>query len=166
MADMGLGKLGLKSLVFKRKFRWLFQVSVQGNIIGTDALPPWKGSRPNLTFKEVPAQHLNETIYYPMKPDWKPINVTVYDTECRNNPIFNWIKRIYDPSSGTWVGPAQNRFIETARLLLLDGCGNQMENWTFENVWPQAIDFGELDMESSEVVVVDITLRYARAYLN
>ena len=55
--------------------------------------------------------------------------------------------------------------IPQASLILYDGCGNKIERWVFENVWPQSAEFGELDMQSSEVVTGDVTLRYDRAYV-
>jgi len=36
-----------------------------------------------------------------------------------------------------------------------------METWTLGHVWPQAINFGDLDYSSSEEVNVELTLRYS-----
>lgn len=157
--------LGLNSgnTCFKRKFRWMFFVDgVSGD--GINALPPVRSSRPSLSFKEMEAQHLNETIYYPSKPDWKPLPLSLYDIKKDNeHPVFEWFKWLYDPSSGDWN---QSNWIKRkCRLELYDGCGKVLEEWIFENAWPQNIEFGELDMASSDVVTVDLTLRYDRAYL-
>jgi hypothetical protein len=76
--DYGDGALNDPKVCFKRKNRWVFKipnVSAQGS----PCLPPFKGGRPGLTFKEMDAQHLNETIYFPSKPDWKPINLSLYE---------------------------------------------------------------------------------------
>lgn len=211
--SMGLGgQLG--STIFKRKFRWLFNIpGIAGNDFtgtgnasrGSSADPPslnngafvaFKGARPSLSFKEMTAQHLNETIYYPAKPDWKPLTLTLYDTTNAKSPhpVFEWLKTLYYPGpnkeasfgGGSWrpscaPAMAQGRDatsssrspkgggffkIPEATLKLFDGCGNVLEMWTFENVWPQSIDFGELDMGNSEVVTVDLTLKYDRAFLN
>ena len=156
---------GLESpnLCLMRKFRWLFfipDISAEG----TNALPPEKGARPSLAFKEIEAQHLNEIIYYPSKPDWKQITLTLYDLKKNTNPVFNWLKEKYDPYNGTWkVG--ENFKKPIARLQMYDGCGNVQENWIFENVWPNNIEWGELDMSDSSYVTVELTLRYDRAYV-
>lgn len=50
-----------------------------------------------------------------------------------------------------------------ATLALYDGCGTVMETWTLVYVWPQAINFGELDYSSSEEVTIELTLRYQNA---
>jgi hypothetical protein len=48
---------------------------------------------------------------------------------------------------------------------MYDGCGNCIERWQYDNLWPQAVDFQELDMGSSDIVMADITCRYDRAYV-
>jgi hypothetical protein len=157
---------GLESpnLCLKRKFRWLFKVQ-DVSAQGTNALPPEKGARPSLSFKEIEVQHLNEIIYYPSKPDWKPVTLTLYDLQKNENPVFKWLKEKYDPKEGTWkVGQQFKKPVAT--LEMYDGCGNIQESWTFENVWPNNIEWGELDMADSSYVVVELTLRYDRAYIN
>ena len=185
MVNMGLG-FGLESpnLCIKRKFRWLFKIpGISEQPVG--ALPPEKSARPSLSFKEIEAQHLNETIYFPGKPDWKPINLTLYDIKTNSNPIINWLDNQYNANTGTWGGVAgvpfgfgpdslrsinvENsdpfRFKRTADLELLDGCGDVIERWTFENIWPNNIEWGELDYSDNQYVVIDLTLRYDRAYI-
>ena len=158
--DFGLEK---DSVCMKRKFRWLFMIP-EISADGANSLPPDKGARPSLSFKEIETQHLNEIIYYPGKPDWKPINLTLFDIKKNGNenPVFKWIKNQYDPSSGDWA--AGTFKVGEATLNLYDGCGNVIEKWTFENVWPNNIEWGELDMSDSQYVTVDLTLRYDRAY--
>lgn len=163
--DYGDGGLNDANVCFKRKNRWLFfidGVSAQG----TPCLPPFKGGRPSINFKEMEAQHLNETIYFPGKPEWKPINLSLYDLKKSKNVVIDWIKKIYDPSkfSQNWKPSCDGFKIRTCKLELYDGCGNTIEGWTFENVWPQSVEFGELDMSSSEVIMIDLQLRYDRAY--
>jgi len=157
---------------FKRKNRWLFfidNVSARKKEDGSGCpcLPPFKGGRPGLTFKEMDAQHINETIYFPSKPDWKPINLSLYDIKKNKNPVIEWIKKAYEVSKdgSTWKPSASGFKIGKCELELYDGCGETIEKWVLENVWPNSIEFGDLDMSSSEVVTIDLTLRYDRAYL-
>lgn len=164
MARMGFD-FGLESpnLCLMRKFRWLFFIP-EISSWGTNALPPEKGARPSLSFKEIEAQHLNEIIYYPSKPDWKPITLTLYDLKKNKNPVFEWLKEKYDPYKGTWKA-AGNFKQPLAWLSMYDGCGNVQEQWYFENVWPNNLEWGELDMSDSSYVTVELTLRYDRAYI-
>jgi hypothetical protein len=150
---------------FKRKNRWLFKIeSVSAE--GVDTLPPSKSARPNISFKEIETQHLNETIFFPGKPDWKPVNLTLFDVKSDGlHPVFEWLKELYDPQEGTFVASCDGFKKQTATLEMYDGCGEIIETWVYENIWPQSVEFGDLDMSTSDLVVCDLTLRYDRAYI-
>lgn len=162
--DFGLHKDSTK---FKRKFRWLFKIdSVSADDRSVSSLPPSKGARPSVSFKEIEVQHLNETIFLPGKPEWKTINLTLFDIANNGkNPVFDWLKKIYDPESGSFISSTSLKK-PNATLELYDGCGQILEEWKFESIWPQTIEFGELDMDNTDVITCDITLRYDRSYLN
>lgn len=165
--NMGLD-FGLESpsVCYKRKYRWLFKIP-EVSADGVNALPPTKGARPNLSFKEMEAQHLTETIYYPGKPEWKPVNLTLYEVGRKgvDHPVLRWIKDVYNPESGIWKPSCDGFKRYQCFLEMYDGCGDLLEKWVFENIWVQSIEFGDLDMSSSEIVVCDMTLRYDRAYV-
>lgn len=171
--------------VIKQRFRWLFKVdrliadeSASG---GITALPPKRGARPNLGWKEQELQHLTESITYPFKPEWKAIQLILYDTYCPTtfgidvqNPIFEWIrstdnflqKGLYfvNETEATWTPIVDARFKRRGELSLYDGCGHEIEKWIFENCYPSDVQWGELDMEDSQLVTVEIQLKYDRAY--
>lgn len=115
------------------------------------------------------AEHLNETISFPSKPEWQPIQIMLYD-RCMSfeNPIFTWLKQQYNPGSfecGKWFPCLDSTSFKTcATLQLLDGCGNTVEAWMFQNCYPQSIDWGDLEMTNYEVVTVEFSLRYDRAF--
>jgi hypothetical protein len=174
--NMGLFNIG--SACFKRKYRWMFFIkgvcgTNSDGSYGVNVLPPSKGSRPNISFKEIEANHVSETVYFPGRPDWKPISLTLYDFTIQGkNRVFEWLKLYYNVNEDAKIIPSVGASvlatalkIPEASLILFDGCGNKIESWVFENVWPQSAEFGELDMQSSEVVTVDVTLRYDRAYV-
>lgn len=173
--DMGLGNL--PSAIFKRKFRWLFFVDgIIGD--GINVLPPSKASRPTLSFKSQSFEHLNETISYPVKPEWKPITLILFDTKCNMNPVWDkWIEPMYNPKLKTQnykypisnnARPGKQRedsFKKDATLKLYDGCGTVMETWNFEGVYPEDINFDELSMEEEGIVNITLSLKYDRAYI-
>lgn len=165
------GGLDTFSATMKQKFRWFFRIpNITGDI--DNALPCIRAARPKLQFREMQAEHLNETIFFPSKPDWQPISIMLYDRCITNqNPIFTWLKAQYNPSpadqygcSSWWPSLMPLSFKPCATLELYDGCGSVVEAWTLENVYPQSIDWGELDMGNSEIVTVELSLRYDRAY--
>jgi len=158
----------------KRKFRWLFtipDVTVEENDMGIAALPPSSAARPNLQFKEMSVKHVIEDVYYPAKPDWKPVSLSLYDMSVKVHPVFKWINQIYDPQEGRFEPPnsnynsSRNKFIKEATLSLYDGCGTLIERWIWEDAWLQSANFQTLDMSDSGIVMCDITMRYARAYI-
>ena len=108
-------------------------------------------------------EHLTETIYYPGKPEWKPITITLYDLRKEQSPLWDWIYSLYDLPNNRYLYSVGFKK-EQAILTLYDGQGLELENWFFESVWCQDIVFGELDMSDSGICTVDITLRYDRAY--
>lgn len=164
MADMGLGVLGGQDLCIKQKFRWLFFLpQISGD--GANVLPPSKGARPGITFKEMEVQHISETVYFPSKADWKPISLTLYDIKRSSNPVFTWLQRCYNPCTGRFLASVGNNFKLKGTLELYNGCGDILERWVYENIYPQSIEFGELEMSNAEVVTIDLTLRYDRAYI-
>lgn len=174
--NMGLHPLLLKGHS-KRVFRWMFSLEPY---IGMSAsmLPPSKGSRPSVSFKEYQVEHLNETIYFPGKVEWQNLELSLYDIKCNSNPIYDWMKAIYHPhpqanDAKGFYGPSlislderiAKKYKTTAILSLYNGCGDIMEQWVYENAYPSKIDWGSLDMQDSNITMVDISLRYDRAYI-
>jgi hypothetical protein len=169
MAEMGMGALVAPGTIFKRRFRWMFSILEVCGDHSINVLPPLKGARPNLAFKDIEIPHLIENIYIPGKPEWKPINLVLYDIcpPSHNHPVWNWIHKIYQPDNGEYYPIRRgdgNTFKEEGKLQLFSGCGDVLETWIFENCWPSEINFGELDMANNEVVTCDIVLKYDRAY--
>lgn len=177
---MGL-RFGLEDpgAIPKIKYRWLFKI---GGISALDengvkCLPPRRSSRPNLGWKEQDFQHLTEQIYFPLKPTWETVELTLFDI-CRGenrNVVFDWISLaggsqgtpgFYDPQSGTFNPIVDSQLKREGTLEMYDGCGNILESWTLENCYPQHIRWGELDMDSSDIVTCECTIRYDRAYVN
>lgn len=155
----------------KRKFRWL---TIIENISasGINSLPPSKGARPSISLKEMEARHLSENYYYPVvKPEWKPLALTLYDLSRTPHPVFAWLKKMYNPETGEMypsvyaLGRGQTLIIPQIQIEMYDGCGKMIEQWILEDVWPTNIDFQELDMNAVEICMCDLQLRYARAYI-
>src|ERR1700677_4903363 len=97
---MGLSfGLQLSAITPKLKNRWMFNIPPYCAVSGSvTALAPKKSARPSIQMKEFEFQHLSESIWYPLKAEWKPISVVLYDQRCNNNAIFEWLQTIYDPS--------------------------------------------------------------------
>ena len=168
---MSLGKLGSQDLIFKRKFRWTFQIqeTCKGNI---SAAYVKLAARPNLTIEETEINFLNAKGWIPGKAAWETITVTYYDVagypgadehEGISN-LWGWLASVYNFTGGNNSNMSSTRagYAGKGILTLYDGCGTGIEEWTLWDMWPQAINFGELDYSSSEECNIELTLRYSR----
>jgi hypothetical protein len=166
---MGMGHLGGPTLVFKRKFRWTFEIKeICQSSGGTGEVPPHYvklASRPNISIEETEINYLNAKTWIPGKATWETITVTYYDVATNeNSKLYTWLATVYDFTSPltTHQGKHRGDYSGTGMLYLYDGCGVALELWTLKDVWPQAINFGELDYSSSEEATIELTLRYSQ----
>jgi hypothetical protein len=163
--NMGMGHLGGPTLVFKRKFRWTFEIK---EICNGGTVPKHfvkLASRPNISIEETEINYLNAKTWIPGKATWETITVTYYDVANEDNSkLYSWLASVYDFSNPVSCGQAKNRssYSGTGTITLYDGCGVRLETWTLRDVWPTAINFGELDYSSSEEATIELTLRYSQ----
>lgn len=161
---MGIGQLGFKNLVFKRKFRYTLELF---DICGSQSVPKHyvkTAGRPNLSVEETEVNFLNAKTWIPGKASWESLTVTYIDVATADvAPLFNWLASVYnftDPIN-LEMGATREDYTCTAILKLWDGCGSLMETWEMKDVWPTAINFGDLDYSSSEECTIELTLRYS-----
>lgn len=167
---MGIGRLGDLDIIHKRKFRWIFQIAFCNF---TKQVPPYfvkTASRPDLSLEETEINFLNEKTWIPGKPSWESITVTYYDVATDDNiPLWSWIASVYDFTDPTCrhMNSRRKDYAGVGYLAMLDGCGNVLEEWNFNDMWPTSVKFGDVDYGSSDVMDIEMTLRYSSvAYLN
>lgn len=172
---MGLGEFRTNAnIVFKRKYRWTFEIDpVCKNVLAIPTYFVKLASRPNLTIEETEINYLNGKMWIPGKGTWETITVTFYDLADGGqgvSSLYSWLATTYDFTDpvnlkqsskvGDW---GSDGYSANGKLSLYDGCGTMMEQWTLSNMFPQAVNFGELDYSSSEEVTIEVTLRYSEA---
>jgi hypothetical protein len=174
--NMGMGALAGPNTGFKRKFRWTLSISWQGT-----PLPAYMvkiASRPNLSIEETEINFLNGKMWIPGKASWENITVTFYDLFGENSTslLYSWLASIYNflpngkvdysqtsvRGDGLSTNNGVGGWAGNGTLQLYDGCGTALEAWYFQDLWPQAINFGELDYSSSEEVTIEVTMRYSQ----
>ena len=175
LAGMGLGQIGGPDIVFKRKYRWTFEVQWggAGQVVPTAFVKVAK--RPSLTIEETEINYLHGKMWIPGKGTWDNLTVTYYDIggpgAAQMQTLWNWLATVYnftDPTSLTQTSKRGQDGIQTGwaaigTLTMYDGCGSDMEVWTLGNLWPQSINFGDLDYGSSEEATLELTLRFSEA---
>jgi hypothetical protein len=162
-SNMGLGAIGQPQVIFKRKFRWAFQVrSLGGGII----LPHhWckTANRPQLDIEETEVPFLNQTTWFPGRAKWQPLSINILDPVGADlGGFYNWVASIYNFTQPAQVHQTEKRGWNAEGVLeMYDGCGAVVETWILGSIWPQSVNFGDLDMSSSEIATIDITFRYS-----
>jgi hypothetical protein len=165
LKPMGIGVIGNPDMVFKRKFRWTFEIigfcNNQKNIVPEYFVKT--ASRPNLSIEETEINHLNAKTWIPGKASWETITVTYIDVaHIQMQSLWNWLATIYDFTDPINLKMGTKRdWDATGTLNLYDGCGVLLEAWQLQHMFPTAINFGELDYSSSEEATIELTLRYS-----
>ena len=171
---MGIGLLGDPALIIKRKFRWTMRfernISTQGQKTIPEAFCKIS-ARPNLSFEPIELNYLNGKNFIPGKGTYETMAVTYIDVANDGALIglWSWVASVMDYShpDTLYMGSAQQDYTATGILVLWDGCGNELESWELLNCWPEAIDWGELDMSSNEAAEIALTIRYSSVkYVN
>ena len=163
---MGIGVIGQPDMVFKRKFRWTFEIrgfcDNEANAVPEHFVK--MAARPNVAIEETELNHLNAKMWIPGKASWETITVTYIDVaheEMRS--LYNWLASVYDYTDPINLRMGTKRdWRATGILNLYDGCGEVLEVWNLQNMWPTAMNFGDLDYSSSEEATIELTLRYSQ----
>ncbi len=165
--NMGMGNLGFANQRFKMKHRFTFEVV---ELCGNNSIPASYvkvASRPTFQADEIELHHLNAIDYLPGKAKWDTMTITYYDTANADmQPLYNWIASVYNFSNPVTLEQGSTRadYCGTGIIYLYDGCGTPLEQWTLMNAWPQQVQFGDLDMSASEIMTVDVTLRFSQVH--
>lgn len=170
--SMGLGALASSNAIFKRKYRWTFELETPCGKIPETIVK--LASRPNINIEETEINFLHGKMWIPGKASWETITVTYYDVVAEQDSsitsLYNWLSTVYEFHKPETLKQSSKRgngrqggggYAGKGTLILYDGCGTAMETWTLGHVWPQAINFGDLDYSSSEEATVELTLRYS-----
>lgn len=165
--NMGIGLLGDPNLIIKRKYRWTMQFVLDSGL-GTVGESFCKiGARPNLSFEATELNFLNAKNFIPGKGTYETMSITYIDVaNSGQNSLLNlltWVSSVRDLTDPVTLnmGVAQKDYTAHGYLVLWDGGGSALEEWELLNCWPEAIDFGDLDMSSSDPAEIALTVRYS-----
>jgi hypothetical protein len=162
---MGIGVIGQPDMVFKRKFRWTFELfgfcANEKNTVPEHFVNV--ASRPNLEIEETEINHLNAKTWIPGKASWQTITVTYLDVAHQEmQSLWNWLATVYDFTDPIKLRMGERRdWDATGVLSMYDGCGVLLETWEMKRVFPTGINFGDLDYSSSDIATIELTLRYS-----
>lgn len=167
---MGIGALGFSNTIFKRKFRYTFEVTnICGNAGRTVPSSFVKmAARPNLSIEETEINYLNAKTWIPGKASWETITVTYIDAVNPDNPmlfkpLWDWLASVYafHKPRELPMGSRRSDYSATGIIGMYDGCGSLLERWQLDDMWPTSINFGDLDYGTSDESTIELTLRYS-----
>jgi hypothetical protein len=162
---MGIGRLGDQDIIMKRKFRWVMSILYCSGQRLVPASFVKTAARPSVTIEEIEINFLNAKTWIPGKASWETITVTYYDVNAtENTELLSWLASVYDFTDPTCLHMNSKRqdYAGQGILHILDGCGNIMEQWVLDDMWPTSINFGDLSYDTSEVCEIELTLRYSQ----
>jgi hypothetical protein len=167
MAEMGIGQLGFNNMIFKRKFR--FTVEIYPN--KGQSIPKWYvkvAGRPNYTAEETEINFRNAKRWIPGKVSMETLSITYIDVAYMDTqPLYDWLSNIYNfgekiPQANFCQATKLADYGASVRIVGYDGCGTPLEQYNLYDVWPSAVNFGDLDYASSEEATIEVTLRYSQ----
>ena len=152
----------------RRKHRWIMETL--GPLTPTEALYLQKASRPSFKYDEVEMHHDQEKAYFAGKQEWEAMALGWYDIEQDpdvSEAVAKWLNIITTNflNVGNLTGVAlPSAYKKEAKLSMTSGeQGSVNESWTLYNCWPSTTNWGDLDYTTSDIAMIEMTLRFDRA---
>lgn len=148
--SMGLGALGQTQIKFIHKVRWTFEGQ-----FGEHKLDPIfvkLHARPNIEEVSFISEGQTEN------KSQNTITTSIFDFNDKNcENLWSVLQYFYH-----FDGKPDKKDVAlgVGMLKLWNGCGEQLESWALDGLWPSSINFGDLDFSSSDSFDVEITWVY------
>lgn len=146
----------------QRAFDWLLELQVPGQeeikLAVQSAFVPTELNEP------IELHYGNEVQFVAGKARFEAGQISVRDfvSPDLNQLISDWRKLVYDAKTG--VIHYATSYKRTGNLMLLDPEGAVKKTWHLVGLWPQSVNYGQLDYSQNDVVHIEIALVFDRAY--
>lgn len=146
----------------QRQSNWSFEVLLPGGS-NNIALAIESANTPKWGVEALELHFANEVRYVAHKATYEAIPLRVKDFV--DIPIaaqmYAWQLLVYNPETGA-IGFAKD-YKKEAAIILYGPDGSMQRRWTLRGCFPMGWDPGPLDMNSTEKVVMELTLRYDKS---
>lgn len=137
-------------------------------IMEIDGIPAYMiktAGRPQISFEEVPLEHMNVKRYVKGKGEWQEIEITLYDpiVPSAAQAVMEWVRLSHESVTGR--DGYSDFYKKEVKLNVLGPVGDKVEEWTLKGAWIKTANFGDLDFASSDPADISVTLRYDYAVL-
>lgn len=169
--QMGLGSHANSNSFYKRKYRWTFSLQTPCGNVPENLVKI--SNRPQLNIEETVIDFMHGRMWIPGKGNWESMTVNYYDMVTGSEDIsilYSWLRTIYEFDDSVNLRQSSVRGNGTpgtpgwgakAALNLYDGIGTIAETWILDGVFPTSVNFGDLAYDSSDIVEIELTLRYS-----
>ena len=127
-------------------------------ILGLQSIP-----LPNEQNEEIEIPYQNERRYIASRYMVDEASMSIrdaVDVDTRG-ALLRWRKQVFDPTTGN-VGLAKD-YKKTGYIKMTAPDGTSERLCTLIGAWPKSLNGGNLDMESSDKVVMEVSIRYDKA---
>jgi hypothetical protein len=118
---------------------------------------------PNLSTPAITLSHGNTDAFVAGRAQWDAGELTIRDTIGADieAQINTWRRMVYNENTDQigWAADYQKEAI----VYQYSPDGTVSRKWKLFGVWPEAVNFGQLDMETSDKKTIAMTLRYNKA---
>ena len=146
----------LDSPIFEPKVQFRFRLLIDGvesYYIDTAELP-------KLTADEIVVPRINDELYFKGKTHWEPITITLIDPIVPQaaQAIIEWVRLGHE--SVTARDGYADFYQKDITIHELGNTGDIIGKWVLKRAWVKDADWGSLDKNSSEVVKINVVIRY------
>jgi len=126
-------------------------------------------SRPNLSFEEIKLPVYNSTLYLSGKHTWSELTIKIRDDASGSvsAAVGQQIQKQMDFVEQATAATGQDYKFETNIQILDGGNGTSapqvLETWELYGVWVKTANYNSLNYGTSDVVMIDLTLRFDNA---
>jgi len=147
----------------QRAFDWLVEFPIAGGqevvkMTVEQAFLPTEMNEP------IELHYGNEVQYAAGKARWEFGQLSIRDMVDLDvaRYISNWRARVYDPVGGD-IHFAKD-YKEQGYVILLAPDGSVERTWKVEGLWPTSVSYGALDYTANDIVRIQCTVAFDRAY--
>ncbi len=119
-------------------------------------------SLPTHMVEEIELNYLNEARYVAGRARYEAIPLVCKDMVDVGvaTALKTWMEQVHNPFTGK-VGLARD-YKKTADIILIAPDGTLERTWKLHGAFPTAVNYGQLDMNSNEIVRIEMNIRFDR----
>jgi len=170
MGIPGVNSGGILQPKLKNRWRVTFANFGEGGVTsGVVSAQAINVTRPTLSFEEIQLDRYNSRAWVAGKYTFEPITLTIEDdvsglaTEAVRAQLQSQQHLIGAEGPFLAAAPEGSLYKFVTTLDQLDGHEQVIESWVIEGCFIQNVSYGDLDYAASEVVLIEMTLRYDHA---